>query len=203
MIRLQDGDAHAFAEIVAAWQGPLHRFFNRSTHDPALSEDLVQETLLRLYRTSWDYIPIGMFRGFLFRIARNLLIDQSRRRASDLLLRSLRRSQTGFDETDYIYSIPAPDRSAETTAQDRELNSLVRELLEELPEEQRITFVLYHYESLTLPEVADATASGLSTTKSRLRLAREKLRSQLAVRGFGGDWTSPDELELSPPSSLP
>ncbi|MEY3175576.1 MAG: Sigma-W factor [Planctomycetota bacterium] len=193
MVRLQEGDAQAFAEIVAVWQDPLLRFFLRSTRDPVFSEDLVQETLLRLYRTSWDYIPQGLFRGFLFRIARNLLIDQSRRRVSDLLLRSVRRPERLDGDVDWMAQFPGTSRSAESAAEDREVDALVREFLADFPEEQRVTFTLYHYESLTLPEIADATNAGLSTTKSRLRLAREKLRELLTARGFGEGWRESHE----------
>jgi RNA polymerase sigma-70 factor (ECF subfamily) len=193
MIRLQEGDARAFAEIVAVWQDPLLRFFYRSTRDAATSEDLVQETLLRLYRTAWDYIPQGLFRGFLFRIARNLLIDHCRRQVSDLLVRSIRprRELDGDGDSCWIAELPGATRTAESTAEDHEVDLLVRRLLEDFPEEQRVTFTLYHYESLTLPEIADATNSGLSTTKSRLRLAREKLREQLTARGFGEGYREP------------
>jgi RNA polymerase sigma-70 factor (ECF subfamily) len=185
MIRLQDGDAQAFAEIVGVWEGPLLRFFHRSTRDATFSEDLVQETLLRLYRTSWDYLPQGLFRGFLFRIARNLLIDHSRRKVTDLLLQTVRSNRGSDDNSHWIAQFPGRMRTAEAAVEDQEVDALVRDLLLDLPEEQRVTFTLYHYESLTLPEIADATNAGLSTTKSRLRLAREKLREALTARGFG------------------
>ena len=68
MIRLQAGDSAAFNELVSDWQGPLFGFFLKNTRDVHLSEDLVQETLLRLHKNSWDYLPKGLFRGFLFRI---------------------------------------------------------------------------------------------------------------------------------------
>ncbi|MFM7057895.1 MAG: RNA polymerase sigma factor [Planctomycetota bacterium] len=193
MVRLQEGDAQAFAEIVAVWQGPLLRFFHRSTHDPTFSEDLVQETLLRLYRTSWDYLPQGLFRGFLFRIARNLLIDHSRRKVTDLLLRTVRSTRGPDDEGDWLAQFPGRMRTAESAVEDQEVDALVRELLLDFPEEQRVTFTLYHYESLTLPEIADATNAGLSTTKSRLRLAREKLREALTARGFGEGFQEKDD----------
>ena len=72
MIRIQSGDPHAFEELVKLHQGPLIGFFFRNTRDAQLSEDLTQETLLRVYNQSWDYIPLGRFKGWMFRIARNL-----------------------------------------------------------------------------------------------------------------------------------
>lgn len=192
MIRLQEGDTYAFNEIVGEWQGPLFGFFLRNTRDEHLSEDLVQETLLRLYRNSWDYLPRGLFKGFLFRIARNLLIDQSRRAVNDILIRRIcRRSlNNDGDDPDLMQQVPGDLVSPENRAIEREIAEAVRELLFQLPEEQRQTFLMHHYDSLTLSEVADAMSTSLPTAKSRLRLAKEKLRHLLTCRGFSEEYFS-------------
>ena len=187
MIRLQAGDSAAFNELVNDWQGPLFGFFLKNTRDAHLSEDLVQETLLRLHRNSWDYLPKGLFRGFLFRIARNLLIDQSRRSVHDVLICRSYRSSAQDDESDLMQQMPDDDVTPENRAIEKEVATVVQELLTQLPEEQRQTFVLHHYSCLSLSEVADAMETSLPTAKSRLRLAKEKLRHLLTCRGFTED----------------
>lgn len=195
MIRLQEGDSAAFNELVSLWQGPLFGFFIRNTRDEHLSEDLVQETLLRLYRNCWDYLPKGLFKGFLFRIARNLIIDHSRRTSHDVLIHSLRGCAVGRDgeEFDLMQIVPEDITSAFDRAVQQEVATAVQEMLQELPEEQRQTFLLHHYESLTLSEVADAMHTSLPTAKSRLRLVKEKLRSLLVCRGFAEELISENE----------
>ena len=195
MIRLQEGDSTAFNELVSLWQGPLFGFFLRNTRDEHLSEDLVQETLLRLHRNCWDYLPKGLFKGFLFRIARNLIIDHSRRTSHDVLIRSIRGRIAGRDgeEFDLIQMVPDDITSPFDRAVQQEVTTAVHEMLQELPEEQRQTFLLHHYESLTLSEVADAMHTSLPTAKSRLRLVKEKLRSLLACRGFADELISENE----------
>jgi len=192
MIRLQEGDRSAFDEIVRHWQGPLFGFFLRNLRDRSLSEDLVQESLLRLYRGAWDYLPSGQFRGWLFRIARNLLIDQTRRASRDALVRQVRlKADPGEGNVDGLLgllsdgSVAPVDQAAQS-----EIATVVAELLDELPDEQRQTFTLHHYDSLTLSEVADAMQTSLPTAKSRLRLAKEKLRYQLTCRGFSVEASS-------------
>ena len=195
MIRLQEGDPAAFSELVGLWQGPLFGFFFRNTRDEHLSEDLVQETLLRLYRHSWDYLPKGLFKGFLFRIARNLIIDHSRRTTNDVLIHSVRARSVGGngEEFDLMQLVPDDVASPFDRAVEREIATAVQEMLQELPEEQRQTFLLHHYESLTLSEVADAMHTSLPTAKSRLRLVKEKLRNLLSCRGFVDEIISESE----------
>ena len=60
--------------------------------------------------------------------------------------------------------------------------AIVDELLKELPDDQRVTFTMHHFSGLSLPEVAVAMETPLPTCKSRLRLAREKLRQKLQER---------------------
>jgi len=69
-------------------------------------------------------------------------------------------------------------------ADQRELSEIVDEVLPQIPEDQRVTFILYIYVGLSLPEIAEVMEANLPTTKSRLRLAREKLRVQLSKRGI-------------------
>src|SRR3954462_15351554 len=89
MIRIQAGDQSAFESLVEQYESPLVGFFFRNTLDRQLSEDLTQETLLRVYSQSWDYLPLGRYRGWMYRIARNLLIDNVRRQSHDALVKAV------------------------------------------------------------------------------------------------------------------
>lgn len=182
MLRLQGGDRHAFDEIVHRHQSTLIGFFIRNLRDAQLAEDLTQETLLRVYNQSWDYLPRGTFRAWMFRIARNALIDCTRRRSHDALVKAIRCSGATEDD-DGLSRITDDDASPHDRADQAELSRLVRGILPELPEEQRLTFSFYTYDELSLPEIADVMESNLATCKSRLRLAREKLREKLRERG--------------------
>jgi RNA polymerase sigma-70 factor (ECF subfamily) len=134
-----------------------------------------------VFNTSWDYLPRGKFKSWLFRIARNLLIDSVRRRSHDALVRAYR--GRADNERDDLARLAGEVLSPEQVAGGRELASLVDELLARIPEDQRLTFTLHHYSGLPLPEVAEVMETNVATTKSRLRLAREKLRELLAERG--------------------
>jgi RNA polymerase sigma-70 factor (ECF subfamily) len=182
MIRLQEGDNAAFDELVDRYQSPLIGFFIRNTRDVQLSEDLAQDTLIKLYQQSWDYLPVGRFRGWLFRIARNLLIDDIRRKTNDALVRAVKRPRD--EEDDVLNRIAGELTAPEDKADQREVARLVDAGLDLLPEEQRQTFTLHHFGGVSLPEIAQIMDIPLATCKSRLRLAREKLAEVLKGHGI-------------------
>ena len=182
MVRLQEGDTSAFDEIVARNSGPLFGFFLKNTRDPHRSEDLTQEVLLRIYKQFWDYIPVGRFKGWMFRIARNLLIDTIRRRSHDALVQAVKGKFE--DDTDILRSIAGEFLMPDQKVDHAELSEIVDSLLVDLPDEQRLTFTLHHFSGLSLPEVAEVLETSVPTTKSRLRLAREKLSDRLLQRGI-------------------
>lgn len=182
MIRIQNGESSAFEELVREYEGQLYGFFFRNTRDAQLSEDLSQETLIRVYNQAWNYLPVGRFRAWLYRIARNLMIDNIRRRSHDALVRATRGRK--HDDDDDLARLVGEIMLPDEIVSYREVAGIVDQLLAQIPEDQRMTFTLHHYSGLPLPEVADAMDTNLPTSKSRLRLAREKLREKLKSYGI-------------------
>lgn len=181
MLRLQAGERAAFDQLVERHQSSLLGFFFHQCRDAQLAEDLTQETLLRLFQQSWDFLPRGKFRGWLYRIARNLHIDHHRKRSHDALLHAV---QPRDPEREPLQQVVDEMVGPDVHADRREIARIVEQALPTLPSEQRETFTLYHYQGLSLPDIADAMETSVSTTKSRLRLAREKLREHLAAHGI-------------------
>ncbi|MCA9077072.1 MAG: sigma-70 family RNA polymerase sigma factor [Planctomycetaceae bacterium] len=182
MIRLQEGDTTAFDELVERYQGQLIGFFVRNTRDRYLAEDLTQETLLKVFDQSWNYLPTGRFRGWMYRIARNLMIDDHRRRSHDALIRAVKGRKS--DEDDGLARLAGEILSPTECASANELSELVDDALADLPDEQRLTFTLFHYAGVPLADVAEVMKTKLPTCKSRLRLAREKLGEYLKSKGI-------------------
>jgi len=182
MLRLQGGDAKAFDELYQRYQSPLWAYFFRNTRDLQLSEDLVQETFLKLHAKFWDYLPSGRFKGWLFRIAHNHLIDDVRRKSHDALLHATKRQ--AHEDDDHIQRIAGDLLPPDASLEKQEVANLIEQLLDEIPSDQRETFTMHHFQDLSLPDIADAMDVPLATCKSRLRLAREKLGEKLVLRGF-------------------
>ena len=98
----------------------------------------------------------------------------------------MRSKERHDDAADAVTRLACAILPPDLQANHREFAAIVDGLLAELPAEQRMTFTLHHFQGLSLPEVADVLESSVATTKSRLRLAREKLQSRLAKIGIRG-----------------
>lgn len=178
MAQLRSGDRSAFDRLTERHFTALRYFFQSRSHavrDLQMAEDLAQEVLIRVYNESKNFTACGRFRSWMFRIARNLLIDTVRRQSYDALIGG----RSGGDQDDVLRGLHCDSPAVVDQADHRELADLVDTILEELPEDQRLTFKIYHYLGLSLPEVAAILETNTATTKSRLRLARDRLQERL------------------------
>ena len=188
MVRIQQGDVAAFEALVTEFELPLQRFFMANTNDGHLAEDLAQETLLRVSNKAWNYIPCGRFRGWLFRIARNLLVDSIRDMSRDALVHSVR-VFGGSDDVMVIETLEFDGRASLRSRPDHQVASAenvarIRDLILEIPEEQRLVMTLVEQTDMMLSEIATALELPLGTCKSRLRLARQRLAELLGQYGM-------------------
>ena len=90
MERIASGDQYAMEELIELWKMPMFRFFLRSLNHHEDAEDLTQRVFIRIYRSADRYLPQAKFSTWIFTIARNLLIDEIKKRK--------RRPQMVFDE---------------------------------------------------------------------------------------------------------
>jgi len=81
MAAYQKGDLQAFELLVERHERPLWNFLRRFVNDPALAEDLLQETFMRVVKSAASWKAQAKFSTWLYTIARNLCIDQQRRNA--------------------------------------------------------------------------------------------------------------------------
>jgi RNA polymerase sigma-70 factor (ECF subfamily) len=164
MRRVARGDAAAFAELVERHHVALWRLFRRLGLDAHAAEDCVQDTFMRLLRAAPDYRATAPFRGFLRRLARNALVDWTRRRKDGSV--SLR------DPHDPAL-VERPDGGASEPPLD------VRAAVERLSWKLRDVVHLSVFEGLSHAEVAQRLEIPEGTVKSRLHHALRRLREAL------------------------
>ncbi len=180
MLRVRDGDAEAFEQLVALWQDRLVNLFRYQTGDYALAEDLAQEVFLRVYRARAGYKPTAKFSTWIHTIANNA--------ASDLRQRAYRRrehgvpvnvsastSAIGLEHLAVAASGQRPARQADRS----ELQDVVQRAIADLSDSQRMAVLLAKFELCSYEEIAAAMGLTVPAVKSLLFRARDQLREKL------------------------
>ncbi len=171
MVSWQRGDTAAFEALYRRHGGPLYRYLLRSSGSEDVAAEVFQEAWFRVVDRRDRYRPEGAFTAWLYRVARNCLIDYHRRRSSrppssgDMAHPPENEVPDGAD-------VPGELEQAERLA-------ALRQGIAKLPADQRDAFLLAHEAGLTLEEIAHVTGVGRETVKSRLRYAMDKLRRAL------------------------
>jgi len=180
MTAYQAGDVRAFELLVARHEKPVWNFLRRFTRDATAAEDLLQEVFLRVVKSAADWKRTAKFTTWVYAIARNLCVDQSRRavhRQASSLDGPLR---TDSDSTETLHDrIPAPQSLADQRLSDRQAGARIDAAIAQLPEEQREVFLMREVMEMSFAEIAAVVGASEPTVKSRMRYALGKLREAL------------------------
>ena len=149
------GDLAAFEQIVLTCQGPVGRYLRRFVGDPALAEDLTQETFIRIYRKLDTYRFGSRFTTWTFQIARNAAIDALRSR----------------ERRDRLVDAIAPPRPVSEPGFGAEISAA----LETLSPKLRDAVLLVEVAGFTYRDAADVLGVPTGTVKSRVFQARDQL----------------------------
>jgi RNA polymerase sigma-70 factor (ECF subfamily) len=151
----------------------LYRVALRLTGDPSQAEDLVQDTMLKAYRSWRQYRPGTNAKGWLLTILRNTFINDYRRRKHEPIAMDLEAA-----EPHALYrSIEESDPEGAFFSQI--VDAKVLEAIDGLPAEFREVLVLSDIEGMRYGEIAEALQIPVGTVKSRLFRARHQLQAQL------------------------
>jgi RNA polymerase sigma-70 factor (ECF subfamily) len=172
MLAYAEGDMLAFEMLYRRHRGLLYRFLLRGLRDRADADELFQETWSRLIAARERYRSDAKFTTWLLQIAHNLVIDRFRRR----------RPQASPEETEAVLrDLDAPESEQPDHAlSDFEQRRRLQLALEDLPDEQRVAFLLRVEGGLGLEEIGAITGVGRETVKSRLRYALARIRTRFS-----------------------
>ncbi|MGQ0612941.1 MAG: RNA polymerase sigma factor [Planctomycetaceae bacterium] len=178
MVSYQRGDEAAFRSLYERHARALVNFFYKMCYDRATAEDLTQETFFRIIRYRANYRPESTFSTFLYTVARNLWIDQhrSRKAAPKTVSADARNQEDGASLGD---SLPDSEQGVAKRLEDQEAAALVRRALGEIPEAQRMVFLMAEAQGLKYGEIAAALGIPVGTVKSRMHAAVTRLRGLL------------------------
>ena len=178
--KFQNGDVGAYNQIVYRYKDRLLNFIYRFLNDIDRAEDLVQDTLIKLYTHKDSYREIAKFSTWLYTIAQNLAKTELRKR---------KRRQTyavsDLSTADREFAISSDkniiiDKKSET----QDFNIVIMESLSELSEEFQIMIILRDFQELSYEIISNIMEIPIGTVKSRINRGRIKLVKLLKDKGY-------------------
>lgn len=157
--RVLEGEKEAFNILIRRWEKPIYNFIVRMISDRDEAMDICQDCFMKAYRELHTLKDRDRFSAWLYRIAHNACLSRLRK--------SHGKTWVELDPDAASPHVPAENRLA------------VEKALRQLPEDQREVVILKVFQSLKFDEIALIQDAPVSTVKSRLYMAFEKLRSIL------------------------
>ncbi len=168
--RARMGDSAAWETIVTTYSRRIFSLAFRFTSNASSAEDLTQEVFVRIYNTLGQYdAKQGNLSNWLMRLARNLVIDDYRKRQ--------RNPQNSYADTvdDHTFHLRAVGNSAQKEIERKELCKQVQAGIDKLPADLRTCVILRDIEELTYKEIVETLQIPEGTVKSRINRGRIEL----------------------------
>jgi RNA polymerase sigma-70 factor, ECF subfamily len=175
--RLSENDPQAFRILVEQYQDMVFRTSMGLLHDREEAEDISQEVFIEVFRS------IGYFRGesklstWLYRITINKSLNELKKNQRQKAWSKFEDLIKGKKEDRRELSIP--DSSNESAGEAKELRIILQQAIDELPENQRIAFVLAKFDELSYKEIAEIMNTTVSSVESLVHRAKSNLQKRL------------------------
>ncbi|ARV08602.1 RNA polymerase subunit sigma-24 [Winogradskyella sp. PC-19] len=166
-----NGDEGALSILINRHKQKIYSFIYSKVFDRDITEDVFQDTFIKVIRTlkRGKYNEEGKFLPWVMRIAHNLVIDHFRRN----------KRMPKFDNSGEfsIFSVLSDSSlNAEKTLIKDQVESDVRRIIEELPEDQKQVLVMRMYQDMSFKEISERTGVSINTALGRMRYALINLR---------------------------
>ena len=170
--RFQDGDINAYNELVNRYKDKLLNFVFRYFNNREQAEDVVQDTLIKLYTHASYYKNIAKFSTWIFTIAKNNALTE---------LRKNKRKQTDSLWTDdgKVIDINSNDQTLDRRVQNEIAVDQLNKFLDEIPENFRMAVVLRDFQELSYDEISKILEIPIGTIKSRINRGRIQLAEKM------------------------
>jgi RNA polymerase sigma-70 factor (ECF subfamily) len=190
MLRVKRGDLRAFEELVAKYRQPVANLIFRMVGDAAETEDLAQNAFIQAYKSAHRYRVEAKFSTWLFTIARNLCLNELRRRSRHPA-EPLDAPHPEHEDEPLRQYADVRQSGPGHAALHGELHAKIHEALQALPENQRLAIALCREDELSYEDIAEVLGCSLTATKSLIHRGRETLKRRLKAYLRTGEWEAP------------
>ena len=174
MSLFQGGDENAYIVLVNRYKDKLINFIFHYLKDSESAEDIVQETMIKLYQKKHYYKEIAKFSTWLYTIAKNLANTELRKiknRKTTLL--------SQFSKDDKTYEIPSEDLEIGQEVQTDVVNEIIMDAVNQLSEKFKSVIVLRDIQEISYEDISEIIGVPIGTVKSRINRARLQLQVEL------------------------
>src|SRR5436309_3516135 len=187
MLRVKQGDSGAFTELVDKYKQPVMNLVFRMLRDATEAEDVAQNVFVQVHKSAQRYEVSSKFSTWLFTIARNLSLNEIRRRSRHPAESMDAPHPENEDQPWHQFEDKKTFTPPESLLHG-ELENKVLEAIAELPENQKTALLLCRQGELSYEEIAEVVGTSLSATKSLIHRARETLKQKLKPYLKTGKW---------------
>jgi RNA polymerase sigma-70 factor (ECF subfamily) len=176
----QQGRDSAFRELVRRYERPVYSIIYRMVRDREMSEDLAQDTFIKVLNHIDRYRPEFKLSSWLFKIANNVAIDHLRKRQLDTVsMDGSPHAASAAEAEATSFDVVIHQESALDELEARELGSSIEQAIARLRPEYRACIMLRHVEGRSYEEIAATLDLPLGTVKTYIHRARHELRDSL------------------------
>jgi RNA polymerase sigma-70 factor (ECF subfamily) len=180
MVMYQKGEVRAFEVLLSRHRKPVFNFILRFVGDRETAEDLLQEAFMRVIKGAEAYKRQAKFTTWLYTIARNLCVDQTRRRKHRKHASLDAPMDARGDESGTLMDvIPGNEMASDRQSVNKQLHAQMQRAIGALSDDQREVFLMREFLDMPFKQIADVVGVPENTVKSRMRYALEKLRLEL------------------------
>lgn len=178
MLACKADNGEALEEIYRRYYKQIYGFVYRNNQRKEIAEDIVQEAFLRVYRSRKSYNPTAKFAVWLYRIVRNLCIDESRRYWNRNVARETESTLTE-DQQSPIDLLASDEKDVRLRMDEANDLNTIKEAVNQLSPEQREVIILNKFQGLSYQEIAEIIDSNTESVKQKAYRAHLKLREML------------------------
>ena len=174
------GNRSAISQLIERHSRRVLDYIKMMVRDSDVAKDIMQETFIKAVRVidSGRYTDNGKFLSWILRIAHNQVIDRFRAQKQN---RTTNEADAGYD---VLGTLRIAENSIEDEMISAQIDSDVRRLVDQLPDEQREVVMLRYYSGLSFKEIAEQTDVSINTALGRMRYALINLRRMIKEKNL-------------------